>query len=201
MRELTTRQLKDKRLYIIHMMAEHQSKIDQHQSKITERQHQLKWVENYMIPIFVDNVEMSQQDAAALLRPGVYSKNDRQQLLSIAMCVDNEVHEAWCTDSGVYHTVSNRWTPPVPPLHETSAVAAALMGLTVWMRIPPSTRSQRTVVALELETWYWVSYRSEGDIYEAAYVDHNGRIMIGADRYEISQFGGITFTKAVMPGE
>ena len=54
---------------------------------------------------------------------------------------------------------------------------------------------------LEASTWYWVSYPAEGDIYEAAYVDHNGRIMIDGNRYEISQFGGVTFTKAVMPEE
>ena len=52
---------------------------------------------------------------------------------------------------------------------------------------------------LEVKTWYWISDPNEGDIFTPAYVAIDGRILIGDDRYEMSQFNGLTFTKAVMP--
>jgi hypothetical protein len=52
---------------------------------------------------------------------------------------------------------------------------------------------------LEVKTWYWISDLNEGDLFEAAYVDADGRIIIDDARYERRQLEGVTFTKAVMP--
>ena len=101
MRELTTQQLKDERARVINT-------IDWCQVKIVANQKRLEWIENYLLPVFVDNIEMSQQDAAELVRPGGKHKSDRQKLLDIAMAPTLTM---WHPYGGTHCRVSNRYLP------------------------------------------------------------------------------------------
>jgi hypothetical protein len=127
MRELSTQQLKEQKAHGIKMIAAYQT-------KLAEVQHRLEWLDNYLLPVWVDGVEMSQQDAAELLSPGVYRKQDRQRLVAIAM----RPHEDTCVTLGTHHVVSNRrpartWlTHLVGEFITTHQLTAkALMGMTV----------------------------------------------------------------------
>jgi hypothetical protein len=131
MRELSTQQLKEHKARVI-------KKLAAYQTKLAEVQHRLEWLDNYLLPVWVDGVEMSQQDAAELLSPGVYLKQDRQRLVAIAM----RPHEDTWITLGTHHVVSNRPSAPhhnafragfVSEMHKQhhQLTAKALMGMTV----------------------------------------------------------------------